>query len=84
MAETQIEPDIIEDDPPSTSGADVDALQRRRVLTAAQVGLVWGLSEGAVLGLYRTGQLKGVMFGRHLRFRQADVLSCEKSRQPGK
>jgi len=55
----------------------------RLLLTDEEVGWQLGVPASTVRNLHRVGQLAGVVIGRHLRWRQADVAAFVEGLRPG-
>lgn len=65
----------------STSRAPADG-SARLVLTADEVASMLTVPVDTIKNLHRTGQLRGVLIGKHLRWRRSDVLAFVEALKP--
>lgn len=54
------------------------------VLTAAEAAAMLNVPPVTLVNLHRIGALRGVLVGRHLRWKPADVAAFVESLEPGR
>ena len=58
---------------PDDNPVNLNALDRRLLLSDVEAGFLLGVTPGTIRDLHRVKVLPGVMCGRHLRWKRTDI-----------